>query len=323
MKSLGLPGVSVALGKRGQPIIAKGYGYASLTSCQLVSSDTSFQIGSVTKQFTAAAILKLAASGALSIDDAVTNFLPAYNFDSRITVRMLLNQTSGLADYTSFSEASAWTQGVSEQTVLTQISSTTVMFVPGTAYSYSNSNYFVLGGIIEALSGVPYPQYLTEQIYPSAGLTSTQYTQPSQSAAAYSNGANPAAVADPSFEFSAGALWSNVSDLTKWDGALYDFQVVSSASFSLMITPPAVPAFQSNAPSNYGMGWARGMAVGHDFVWHDGMTSGYGAFNGLFLDDGFSISILTNSAADGSAMEHFALAILSAVCADPATADNC
>ena len=323
MKALGLPGASISLGKRGVTLIAKGYGHADLTSCQPVQSATEFQIGSVTKQFTAAAVLKLQAAGALNIDDSVSTQLPAYGFDARITVRMLLNQTAGLPDYTSFTDASSWTTGVSEQTVLTQIASAAGLFTPGSAYSYSNSNYFVLGAVVEAVTGVSYPDYLTEQIYPSAGLAHTQYTQPSQSAAPYSTGSSPATIADPSFEFAAGALWSNVNDLTTWDGALYDSKVIPSGSFSLMVTPPNVPAFQQGTPSNYGMGWARGMAVGHDFVWHDGMTSGYSAFNGLFLDDGFSISILTNNAVSSAGMEAFAVAVLHDVCTNSGTAANC
>src|SRR5882757_6106065 len=160
IKTLGLPGVSVALGKRGTVLIAKGYGYSDLTTCQPARAETEFQIGSVTKQFTAAAILKLGSSGALDIDDPVITHLPAYGFDPRITLRTLLNHTSGLPDYVSFSAASSWTAGVSEQTVLTQISTAPLMFTPGSAYSYSNSNYYVLGAVIEAVSSMSYQDYL-------------------------------------------------------------------------------------------------------------------------------------------------------------------
>ena len=90
-----------------------------------------------------------------------------------------------------------------------------------------------------------------------------------------------------------------------------------------MTTPPAVNVFQQGVPSSYAMGWARGMAAGHPFVWHDGMTFGYSALNGLFLDDGFSITILTNLATPGEAMEGFAVALIHAICSTPATASNC
>jgi hypothetical protein len=90
-----------------------------------------------------------------------------------------------------------------------------------------------------------------------------------------------------------------------------------------MTTPPSVNVFQQGAPSSYAMGWARGMASGHPFIWHDGMTFGYSALNGLFLDDGFSITILTNLALPGEAMESFAAEVIHAICSTPATAGNC
>ena len=118
MKAQGLAGMSVAIAKKGKILYAQGYGYADLSTCQPVQAGTEFQIGSITKQFTAAAVLRLWNAGALSIDAPVVAYLGGYGFDPRITLRMLLNQTSGLQDYLGFPAASAWVGGVSEQTVL-------------------------------------------------------------------------------------------------------------------------------------------------------------------------------------------------------------
>ena len=113
--------MTVAIAKNGTVLYTQGYGYADLSNCQAAQPDNNFQIGSVTKQFTAAAVLQLQNTGMLDIDHAVVSYLPSYGFDSRITLRMLLNQTSGLADYLAFAAAPSWVNGVSEQTVLTAI----------------------------------------------------------------------------------------------------------------------------------------------------------------------------------------------------------
>src|SRR5262252_4780313 len=114
MKAEGLVGASVAVAKNGTILYTRGYGYADLHACAPVLPETVFQIGSVTKQFSAAAVLQLYHAGKLNIDDPVASYLPRYAFDRRITLRMLLNQTSGLRDYLQFGYAPTWLNGVSE-----------------------------------------------------------------------------------------------------------------------------------------------------------------------------------------------------------------
>ena len=167
--------MTVAIAKNGTVLYTQGYGYADLSNCQAAQPDNNFQIGSVTKQFTAAAVLQLQNAGMLDIDHAVVSYLPSYGFDSRITLRMLLNQTSGLADYLAFAAAPTWVNGVSEQTVLTAIAQAPLILTPGSSYSYSNSNYYILGSIIEAVSGITYPNYLANNIFTPVGLSHTSY----------------------------------------------------------------------------------------------------------------------------------------------------
>ena len=315
--------MTVAIAKNGTVLYAQGYGYADLSNCQAAQPGNEFQIGSVTKQFTAAAVLQLQNAGMLDIDHAVAGYLPSYGFDSRITLRMLLNQTSGLADYLAFAAAPSWVNGVSEQTVLTAIAQAPLILTPGSSYSYSNSNYYILGSIIEAVSGITYPNYLADNIFTPVGLSHTSYLQPLDFASPYKAGPVPGAIPDPSLFFSAAALWSNVTDLATWDAALRNDKVIPASLLTIMTTPPSVPSTQGG-PSVYAMGWVRGSEVGHPFVWHNGKTESYTAFNGFFLDDGFSVTMLTNTPEDQTTpLLSLAEMIINAVCTTSATAGSC
>jgi CubicO group peptidase (beta-lactamase class C family) len=323
MKVRTLVGMAVAIAKNGNVLYSQGYGYGDLSTCQAVQPVSEFQIGSVTKQFTAAAILQLQNAGRLNIDDAVAVYLPSYGFDSRITLRMLLNQTSGLADYLSFAGAGLWIAGVAEQTVLTQIVQAPLLFTPGSLYSYSNSNYFILGSIIETVTGLTYSDYLTANILTPVGLSHTSYLKPPDSASPYNAGPVPGVIPDPSLFFSAGALWSNVQDLATWDAALLSGRVIPSSLFMVMVTPPSVPNTQG-ALSDYAMGWVRASEVGHPLVWHNGQTYSYAAFNGMFLDDGFVVIMLTNMRVnEDTPLLNLGNQLINAICTSSATAGNC
>jgi CubicO group peptidase (beta-lactamase class C family) len=335
MKTQGLPGMTVALAKNGTVIYAQGYGYADLGTCKPVQPTTEFQIGSVTKQFTAAAILQLQNAGKLNIDDKVTTYLPTYSFDPTITLRMLLNQTSGLANYTDFPPPPSWIAGIPQQTIINAIVQTPLLFTPGTAYSYSNSNYFVLGAIIEAVSSVSYADYMATNIFQPVGLSHTSYLQPSTSASPYSYslpavpGTTGLAVGispDASIFFAAGTLWSDVQDLATWDAALLSGKVIPASLVTEMTTPPAsVPVYhQTGYVSNYAMGWIATTAFGHPIIVHNGQTFAYSAFNAVNLDDGFSITILTNTdMKPNTSLDNFAGTIIQTVCTSAATAGNC
>lgn len=285
MQSQGLPSLTIEIAKAGTVVYAQAYGYADLNSCRAAQVSTPYQIGSVTKQFTATLLLQLQEAGQLDLDRPLAQYLPSYAFDPRIALRMLLNQTSGLDDYLTFPKPSGWTQGISEQTVLPAIASAPLLFTPGSAYAYSNSNYYVLGAVIEAVTGSAYETILDASLLTPLKLSSTAYREPSQAAMPYSYG-NPVVagskgvaagiVPDSSVFFAAGALWSNVSDLATWDEALFGGLVLTQASLALMTTPPAsVPAFQTNVNSPYAMGWLRGSIMGRPFVWHNGQDAGF------------------------------------------------
>jgi len=330
MRQQGLPGMTIEIARRGIPVYARAYGYADLASCRPARIETPYQIGSVTKQFTAAAILQLQQAGRLSIDRPVITYLSGYALDPRITLRMLLNQTSGLVDYTTLPPPPGWLNGLPENTILTTIVAQPLQFTPGSAYQYSSSNSFILGAVIEAVTSVSYWDYLERHILRRAGLTHTGPTQSPLAASPYTY-TNPAVpgttglaeglIPDPSIYFSAGALWSTVADLAKWDAALRDGAIISRRMFHEMVTPPpSILPFQgAPVPAPYAMGWlpeSPGAVV--PVIWHNGQTLAYTAFNALRLENGLSVSVLTNvDIQTDIPLYPFTIDLINAVCASP------
>jgi D-alanyl-D-alanine carboxypeptidase len=190
MQQYGIPAMTIALAKNGSMLYLQAYGLSDLASQTPAQRTTIFEIGSITKQFTAALIMKLVEEGKLNLDGSVASCLPQYGFAPAITVRMLLNHTSGLADFTNFQQLGQWiTSGVSESTVLTAIGQAGLQFKPGTQYAYSNSNYFVLGSVIETLTNQSYATSLAQYIFLPLSLSSTYYQLPpaNLSAIGYTN----------------------------------------------------------------------------------------------------------------------------------------
>lgn len=299
-------------------LYSQAYGYADLDTCRPMKVSDPMQIGSITKQFTASAVLQLEEAGLIGLDQAVASYLPAYSFDPRITVRMLLNQTSGLADYLEFPALQQYAlTGAPESVALNAMAAASLQFTPGTTFAYSNSNYFILGSILQAVSSQTYADYLDAQVFAAAGLAHTSYLQPSDSASPYGSqqavGPLAGTVLPPSVYFSAGALWSNVEDLATWNDAWLSGEVISQESIDLMRTA---------AMADYGMGWVTHAPIsGHPFIWHNGQTTSYTGFNGLLTDTGLSLTILTNYtvAENGPPFLEFAEQVIGSICSTPAS----
>ena len=324
MQEQGMPGMTIALAKNGTMLYSKGYGLSDLTTHQMAQPSTIFEIGSITKQFTAALIMKLQEQGKLHVDDSVAIYLPEYNFPSAITLRMMLNHTSGLADFTNFPQLGDWVKhGVSEATVLSAVSQAPLQFQPGTQYSYSNSNFFALGTIIEQLMGQSYEVSLQQQIFQPLGLRNTYYSLPpaTLSATGYtSNGSGlvPAILWDRSAAFATGALSSNVDDLVEWDNALIHGKVVSPASLKAMTTPNG---FQIPGGGSYGFGLALSTFNNRPIIWHTGQIGGFTAETAVFLDSGFAVVVLTND--QDANPDAIVLKFMSAVCDSSQLSGNC
>jgi len=298
-------GVSVAVVKNGRTVLAKGYGFADLENDVPATAETVYRIGSITKQFTSAAIMKLIEQGKLSLDDTLQKFLPNFPTQrNRVTVRHLLNHTSGIKSYTSLGPR--WARVVrldlAPDSVVALFANEPFDFKPGDAYRYNNSGYFLLGMIIEKLSGKPYGQYLQDEFFAPLGLESTMYCDQAplikhraQGYATQPGGkfinAEPLSMTQP---YAAGALCSTVNDLVTWTQALSSGKVVSPASYRLMTTPGTL---NDGKPITYGFGLGTGTLGGHRQVSHNGGINGFISELHHYPDDSVITVVLTNTGA--------------------------
>jgi CubicO group peptidase (beta-lactamase class C family) len=324
MQRRSLPAVAIGLAKNGVVIYLQSYGVSNLGSGEPAAPATVFELASLTKQFTAALVLQLHEEGRLGLDDSLASRLPQYGFSPAITIRMLLNQTSGLPDYLNLPEFQQWyVSGVPEPTVLNAISHMALQFEPGSAWQYSNSNYFLLGAVIESVTNQSYAETLAQRIFAPLALGSTYYALPPAPPAAlgYTLGGGGAVslvrMADRSALFAAGALSADVADVLKWDQALYSGTAVSAASFKEMTT--AAPVSVQATP--YGFGLALDRYRGRPRAYHTGYINGFLSYNELFLDDGFALVVLMN--ADFDDQQALGDSVYDAICGSPQFAATC
>lgn len=249
---------SVLVAENGQVIYKKGFGLANMEWNIPNTPDTRFRLGSITKQFTATLILQLVEQGKIKLDGKLTDYLPDYRRDNgaKITVHQLLNHTSGIPSYTSLL---GFMNDVSRNPFkvddfVKKFASKDLEFEPGSKFSYNNSGYFLLGAIIERVTGQTYEQVLKERILDPLGMKNTGYDHHDsiieKRAAGYektSEGFKNAGYLDMSIPYAAGSMYSTVEDLYLWDQALYTDRVLSAQSKELMFKPNL---------SDYAYGWA-------------------------------------------------------------------
>lgn len=243
---------SVYIAKSGQVLLNKGFGFANRNTESENTPDTKFRIGSLTKQFTAVAILSLMEQGLLQLDDYVIEHINDFPHGDQITIKQLLTHTSGLANYTELSVfEEALKEYRSPNQLITMFKNLPLEFTPGSQFSYSNSGYIVLGAIIEKLSGMSYQDYLTLNVFEPLNMLSSDYgtneIANGAEALGYKADGSKAGFIDMSIPFSAGALVSTVNDLAKWDQALYDNALLNAESTALMFTPSL---------NQYALGWS-------------------------------------------------------------------
>jgi len=275
------PGMAVLLA-RGDEVLYRGAcGSANLELGVPLSADQVFRIGSVTKQFAAAAALKLAEAGKLSLEDPLSKFVRGYPGGERVTVRMLLNHTSGVRSYTDIPGVMTGLTGRRDVTTAELIDTFKAEkpdFGPGEGWHYNNSGYVLLGAVIEAASGKPWYTYLDDVFFKPLGMTRTGYGNPQDALipghvdgyslkddqwarAGYISMTQPHA---------AGALVSTVDDLLKWNRALHEGKVLQDASYRTMVTPVGKAAGES-----YGFGIVSGTLRGMQQLQHSGGIHGF------------------------------------------------
>lgn len=294
------PGAAVIVVKDGKTVLRKAYGMADTTKGIKMRPEMALRIGSMTKQFTATAILLLADEGKLSLQDEITKFLPDYPTQGRkITVEHLLTHTSGIVSYTG-------RQGYAQRapqdtTVAAQIDSfknDPMQFEPGTQYRYNNSGYYLLGAIIEKVSGQPYHKFLEQRIFVPLGMEHTAYEgyerSPWPTAAGHSqaeNGFGPARPLGAHQSYAGGALVSTVDDLAKWDAAV-GRKLLKPATWQRAFSSYRLA---DGKDSNYGYGWELTLIQGEPTIGHSGATRGYRSYGLRLPGQGVYVAVLTNS----------------------------
>lgn len=266
--------VAVLVARDGKIILEEGFGLADVEAQQPATAETKFRIGSISKQFTAAAILRLAEQGQLSLSDPLARHFPEWNHRPGVTLRHLLTHTSGLHSYTEKPEFfTRVTRPIEPADLIAWFKDDKPDFAPGEGFHYCNSAYFLLGQIVAQVSGMPLGNYLRETFLAPLGMNHTgiyvNASPPANAARGYSFAADklePALDWDMSWAGGAGALYSTVGDLFRWNEALFGGKVLNQQSFQAATTPVSLPPNTDGMKYGYGLllyDIGRLPAVGH------------------------------------------------------------
>lgn len=314
------PGVSVGIARAGEPLLIRGYGLANLEHEVAVTGDTVFRIGSVTKQFTAAIILLLAEDGRLSLDDTLDTYFPDFPRSNEVTIRHLLQHTSGIANYTSqqdFMSAAAPLDHDAERMVAYIASADPLYdFDPGTRWSYSNSGYMLLDYIAGQVAGQPLADQLRTRIFEPLGMNNTRMDSAAEIVAHRAQGYDRAPDTPAGFTNAgylslsvaagAGAMRSTPHDLITWMHALLDGRVVSPESLGLMLEPARLSDGRfaretlpeqaaALADVHFGFGIMTGERDGRRLIGHGGSINGFNASLLHYPGEDITIVLLVNT----------------------------
>ena len=322
----GAPSASVAVVKDGRIAYVHAYGVANLETKMPATTEMRYSIGSISKQFTAAAVLLLAEEGKLSLDDKVVRWLPELTRAKDVTIRQLLSMTSGYQDF--------WPQDYVMPSMLQPTTADAIAagwakkpldFEPGTKWQYSNTNYVIAGMIVERVAGMPLLQFLQQRLFAPLQMTSVTNSDdaalgPTDPARYLRYALGPLRGAPKEgrgWMFAAGELAMTARDLAKWDVAMIDQSAMSPTSYHAMETE--VP-LTSGVGSHYGLGVNVATVDGRRQIAHGGEVSGFTARNEVYPDERVAVAVLTNLDAT-SASEQIAGRITPLLFAttDPAT----
>ena len=284
---------SVLVARGGTVLFEKGYGYKNKKENTWNDSNTVFQIGSITKQFTSAIILQLEEKNRLSLQDKLSKYIPDYPNGDQITIEHLLTHTSGVYNYTNdtaFMRRSAFTP-ISRDSLIATFKNKPLDFHPGAQFNYSTSGYILLGYIIEKVTGKSYFQVVRENIFRPLHMDHTGFDfsglVSADKAIGYrpSETGEPAPIVDSSVSFAAGAIYTTLGDLYKWDRALYTGNIISPASLQKAFTPHL---------AKYGYGWTIDSVHGKRVVEHGGGIPGFVSYIWRVPEDQTCIVVLDN-----------------------------
>lgn len=298
----GAVGLSIAIARAGQVVVEAGYGLAEVEHRVPADGQTTFRIGSITKQFTAAAIMRLVEDGKIDLDAPFSDYYPHFpNPDDKITVRHLLTHTSGIKSYTEVREF--WDEGVSRELtpaqLLDYVRDAPPAFEPGAQWAYNNTAYYLLGPIIEEAAGMSYADYLQQTFFDPLELTRTRHDSNTDVIPNRAQGylfddvelhndrligmANPGA---------AGALIASAGDLVRWSIALHSGHVVNDDSYEQMITPFILT---DGSSTGYGFGLGIGDAHGRPAIQHGGGIFGFNSQLTYLVEADLHVAVISNS----------------------------
>ena len=319
------PGCAVLVIKEGRPIFRKGYGVADLRTLQKIGQETNFRLASVSKQFTAMAVMLLVHDGKLRYEDHLTDVFPDFPaYGNTITVRQLLNHTSGLIDYEDIMAKQY--AGIPDDKI-PQIADAGVLdllkhetrtsFVPGTRWAYSNSGYVVLAMVVEKRSGMRFGDFLRRRIFIPLGMTNTVAYEKGRNEVAHRAYGHTRAAAgwretdqsSTSATLGDGGVYTSLEDLAKWDAALAGSKLLTAKEMDPAFTPAtavngvALHDPDGNVAPLYGFGWFLNPYRGHRRYAHEGETVGFRTAIQRYPDDHLTIVVLSNRAgADAPAL---------------------
>jgi CubicO group peptidase (beta-lactamase class C family) len=295
------PGATVIVTRDGKTVFRKAYGMADVARHVAMTPEMSLRVGSITKQFTSTAIMMLAEEGKLSIDDEITTYLPGYpTHGKRITIEHLLNHTSGIASYTRNPAFDAnMTRDMSVAQMIDFFKNDPPDFAPGEKWRYNNSGYFLLGAIIEKVSGMPYARFVEQRIFVPLQMNNTAYEGHERGAVLRAAGHTgtaghykPSEALSMTQPYAAGALVSTVDDLARWDQAVWSGKLLKPASWQKAFAPATL---LGGAPTNYGYGWMLEKLQGEPIIGHGGRINGYGAYAFHVPSQNVYVAVLTNA----------------------------
>lgn len=313
LKAQDAPGAAVLVLQHGRVVFERGYGVAELSSRTKITPATNFRLASVSKQFTAMAVMLLVHDGKLRYEDHLTDIFPDFpEYGRNITVRELLQHTSGLKDYedlmapvdpkTPVEEIQIQDAGVLD--LLKRETST--KFTPGAKWDYSNSGYVVLGLVVQKISGKTFPEFLHERIFAPLGMNNTvAYVRGKHQIAnrafghSRENGQWKQTDQSPtSATLGDGGIYSSLEDLAKWDRALRENTLLSAREMQAALRPVKVaegqPTEPDGSPAAYGFGWFLNPYKGNKRMWHYGETMGFRTAIQRFEKDDLTIVVLCN-----------------------------
>ena len=294
-------GVTVAVVRGRDTLLMEGLGLRDRERALPATAATVYRVGSITKQFTAAAVLQLVEARRIGLGDPITKYLPQYPQWSAVTVRQLLDHTSGIPSYTaSPAWARTWNSDLTPAQLVDFVARDTVDFAPGTRWNYDNTGYVLLGMILDRVTGTPYPQYVRQHFFVPLGMRSAAYCPSTPVAADDAKGydrtdgdVRPTTYLSMTHPYSAGALCMNVPDYLRWQTALTSGRVVSPASYAMMSRSDTL---NDGSATKYGFGLAPAMLGTHRLIMHGGAVNGFNTEQSWYPDDSLRVVVFTNTA---------------------------